>query len=349
MIPTVTGSIAVREIFGSEILVDENRPDHSLLVSSLDDCQINVNCAKFITKKTVNDGKACHDQGTKNNISSSKKVAIGSLENKDRAISNTEDFSHGESTSCDCGSTKTQSEQEFDKFNHFSITQSYNSECKNCKTEDENNQSVSCPKGPLSSQNVNDGNQCLIISNQSNEQSSITTCIDDTDKFKTLQNESRLNVDIGQVTSGENLNIEELSNQRIAKSSPCDTNQDMDRLDQRPDIHIVQQESNTQNFTSKPNVHQNTTCEIGSNKNAAETSAANNRRKRSLHLDCKKTYSEEEKKHDGMFSPSFKREKPLCREEFQKMFDEDGRIVDEHALRKAVFMGIIFLKIMKIT
>jgi hypothetical protein len=48
-----------------------------------------------------------------------------------------------------------------------------------------------------------------------------------------------------------------------------------------------------------------------------------------------------------MFSPSFKREKPLCREEFQKMFDEDGRIVDEHALRKAVFMGIIFLKIMK--
>jgi hypothetical protein len=36
VIPTVTGSVAVREIFGNEILVDENRPDHSLLVSSLD-------------------------------------------------------------------------------------------------------------------------------------------------------------------------------------------------------------------------------------------------------------------------------------------------------------------------
>lgn len=340
MIPNVTGNIAAGGIFDNEILVDENRPDHNLLVSSLDDCQINVNCAKFITKTTVKDGKTFHDKGTKNNISSSKKMAIGSLKNKDRAISNT-DVNHGESTNCDCGSTKTQSEQEFDKFNHFAIAQSSNNECKNCQTEDENNQSASCPKGALSSQNVNDSNQCPIISSQSNEQSSIT--IDDADKLKTLQNESKLNVDIGK--NEENLNIEELSNQLIAKSSPCDANQDTERLDQRPDIHIVQQESNTKNFTSKPNIHQNTTCEIGSNQNAAVTSAANNRRKRSLHLDCKKTCSEEEKKHDGMFSPSFKREKPLCREEFQKMFDEDGRIVDEHALRKAVFMGIIFLKI----
>jgi hypothetical protein len=337
VIPTVTGSVAVREIFGNEILVDENRPDHSLLVSSLDNCQINVNCAKFITKKTVKDGKTNHEQGTKTNNSSSKKV--GGSENKDRAISKT-DFIHDESTNCDCGITKTKSEQEFHNFNRFSIAQSNNSECKNCQAEDEINQLVSCPKGPLSSQNGNDCNQCPIISNQSSEQSCKT--IDDSDKFKTLQNESRSNTDIGQ--SEENLNVEELSNQSITKYSPHDTNQEVDILDQRPDI--VQQESNTQNFMSKPNIRQNTTCKIGTHQNDAETSA-NNGRKRSLHLDCKKTCTEEEKKHDGIFSPSFKREKPLCREEFQKMFDEDGRIVDEHALRKAVFMGIIFLKIMK--
>jgi hypothetical protein len=69
---------------------------------------------------------------------------------------------------------------------------------------------------------------------------------------------------------------------------------------------------------SKPNIRQNTTCKIGTHQNDADASA-NNGRKRSLHLDCKKTCTEEEKKHDGMFSPSFKREKPLCREEFQKM------------------------------
>jgi hypothetical protein len=63
----------------------------------------------------------------------------------------------------------------------FCSVLSNNSECKNCQTEDEINQLVSCPKGPLSSQNGNDCNQYPIISNQSSEQSCKTK--DDSDKF----------------------------------------------------------------------------------------------------------------------------------------------------------------------
>lgn len=70
-------------------------------------------------------------------------------------------------------------------------------------------------------------------------------------------------------------------------------------------------------------------------------------KKMSLHLDCNIANSGDAGAEcDGMFSPAFKREKPLCREDFNKLFDEDGRLVDEHALRKAVFMGeaiVIFL------
>jgi len=33
------------------------------------------------------------------------------------------------------------------------------------------------------------------------------------------------------------------------------------------------------------------------------------------------------------------RGRPFSRADFEKLFDDNGRIVDEHALRKAVFMG----------
>ncbi|CAG2211208.1 unnamed protein product [Mytilus edulis] len=228
-------------------------------------------------------------------------------------------------------------EEGFDNFNHFKInSESFsdnhdNTTCASCKSERQKceDKQVFVRSGDNSAicknKTILKGDNCI----QGTEQLDGSHLGRVLDQSRPLQSEdSSRSVEN---LNGTSINVctdsQNTQSSQINKCSQEKTSQS-NQIQDNAKIHVC-------NAADLSSAEEQTFCDSSVHNEAVK----NNKKKSTLHLDCSQTVPMETNQLSGTFSPAFKREKPLCKEEFEKMFDEDGRIVDEHALRKAVFMG----------
>ncbi|XP_052084014.1 uncharacterized protein LOC127721320 [Mytilus californianus] len=340
-------------------IIDENRPDLQVFHSALDQCGKNIDLSKFVVDETNTEYK-------KKQIKTSVRSAIGQTQHgkaqvkgqteedvkdcsvKKDSISFIDPISkhavQNEEGECSCVGNNIK-EEDFDNFNHFKFTgESLNVKhdsitCASCKSERQKcldkqvlvqsgDNSAICKDGAIGK-----GDNCIQGTEQFNgshsgrvlEQSRPPQSEDSFQSVENLNGTSinTCNIHKSEVTNNQSQNTQSSQKNECSRQNTSQSYQSQDNAQ----IHVC-------NAADLLSADHHDFCDSSVNDEAVK-----NKKKSTLHLDCTQTIPIGTSQLSGTFSPAFKREKPLCKEEFEMMFDEDGRIVDEHALRKAVFMG----------
>ncbi|CAG2224385.1 TBC1D15 [Mytilus edulis] len=290
-------------------IIDENRPDLQVFHSALDQCGKNIDLSKFVVDETNKEYKA-------KQIKTSVKSAKGQ-------------------THHDKGQVKGQTEKvvkdftvKKDSISFIDPVLKHADLCQEGACSSEGND--------IKEEGFDNFNHFKINSESFSDNHDNTTCASCKSERQKCEDKQVF------VRSGDNSAI--CKNKTILKGDNCI--QGTEQLDGSHLGRVLDQSRPLQSEDSSRSVENlNGTTDLSSadlHQNLCDSNieaVKNNKKKSTLHLDCSQTVPMETNQLSGTFSPAFKREKPLCKEEFEKMFDEDGRIVDEHALRKAVFMG----------
>ncbi|XP_071138931.1 uncharacterized protein [Mytilus edulis] len=340
-------------------IIDENRPDLQVFHSALDLCGKNIDLSKFVVDETNKEFKKRQIKTSVNSAKGQTQHDKGQVKGQTGKV--VKDFTvNKESISCidpiskhadlcqegACSSVGNNIKEEgFDNFNHFKIiSESFNDNhdnitCASCKSERQKCQDkqVFVQSGDNSAickdRTILKGGNCIQDTGQIDGSHSGRVL----DQSRPLQSENSFQ-------GVENLNGTSINSCNIHKSE-ISNNQSQNTQSSQINECSQQNTSQSNQIQDNAKIHMCNAVDLSSadlHQNLCDSNTEavkNNKKKSTLHLDCSQTVPIETNQLSGTFSPAFKREKPLCKEEFEKMFDEDGRIVDEHALRKAVFMG----------